>query len=106
MQQLKLAGQDDALDATLIRMPKVCPGYFGAAYEQFDEIKDCLDGMPNLYLVGRNGMHRYSNQDHSILSARLAGSVNHEAIWAVNVDDEYREEQSQAPAKTADLAIS
>ncbi|HEY4080781.1 MAG TPA: NAD(P)/FAD-dependent oxidoreductase [Burkholderiaceae bacterium] len=113
MQQLKLADEADALDATVIRMPKAYPAYFGAAYEQFDEVKRYLDGMPNLYLVGRNGMHRYNNQDHSMLSARLAaqailaGSGNHDAIWAVNIDDEYHEEQSQAPAaEAAELAVN
>jgi protoporphyrinogen oxidase len=100
MQELKLADEADALDATVIRMPKAYPGYFGSAYENFDVIRDYLDGMPNLFLVGRNGMHRYNNQDHSMLSARLAaqsilsGQADHEAIWAVNIDDEYHEEIS------------
>ena len=98
MQQLGLGAQDDVLDATVIRMPKAYPGYFGAAYERFDELRAWLDGMPNLFLVGRNGMHRYNNQDHSMLSARLAaqsilaGRADHEAIWAVNIDDAYHEE--------------
>ena len=101
MQQLGLAYEADALDATVIRMPKAYPGYFGAAYEKFDVLRDWLDGIPNLYLVGRNGMHRYNNQDHSMLSARLAahailsGSANHAPIWAVNIDDDYHEEASQ-----------
>ncbi|HEY1091854.1 MAG TPA: NAD(P)/FAD-dependent oxidoreductase [Burkholderiaceae bacterium] len=106
MQQLKLADEADALDATVIRMPKAYPGYFGTAYERFDELREYLDGMPNLYLVGRNGMHRYNNQDHSMLSARLAaqsilsGQPDHAPIWAVNIDDEYHEEvehSDQAP---------
>ena len=98
MQQLGLGAQDDVLDATVIRMPKAYPGYFGAAYERFDELRTWLDGMPNLFLVGRNGMHRYNNQDHSMLSARLAaqdilsGQGDHSAIWAINVDDAYHEE--------------
>jgi protoporphyrinogen oxidase len=103
MQQLKLADEADALDATVIRMPKAYPGYFGAAYSRFDTVRGWLDGLPNLYLVGRNGMHRYNNQDHSMLSARvavqeiLAGGGDHAAIWDVNIDDEYHEEKS-APA--------
>jgi protoporphyrinogen oxidase len=98
MQQLNLADEADALDATVIRMPKAYPGYFGSAYERFDELKDWLDGLSNLYLVGRNGMHRYNNQDHSMLSARLAaqaileGKPEHGPIWAVNIDDDYHEE--------------
>ena len=112
MQQLKLADADDVLDATLIRMPKAYPGYFGAAYENFDTLREYLDGITNLHLVGRNGMHRYNNQDHSMLSARLAaqailnGRPDPAAIWAINVDDEYHEEIASegtaAPARTSE----
>jgi protoporphyrinogen oxidase len=104
MRELNLADEADALDATVIRMPKAYPGYFGSAYERFDTVKDWLGGLSNLYLVGRNGMHRYNNQDHSMLSARLAaqsiltGTDQRSAIWAVNVDDDYHEEGEQAPA--------
>ena len=100
MQQLRLADEADALDAVVIRMPKAYPGYFGGAYERFDELRGWLDGLRNLYLVGRNGMHRYNNQDHSMLSARaaveaiLAGSPDKSAIWSVNIDDDYHEEDS------------
>ena len=61
-------------------------------------MREYLDGSRNLYLVGRNGMHRYNNQDHSMLSARfaveaiLAGSGDKSAIWNVNIDDDYHEE--------------
>jgi protoporphyrinogen oxidase len=98
MQQLRLADEADAIDAVVIRMPKAYPGYFGDAYARFDELRAWLDGIRNLYLVGRNGMHRYNNQDHSMLSARhaveaiLAGSPDKSAIWAVNIDDDYHEE--------------
>jgi protoporphyrinogen oxidase len=101
MRELGLADEVDALDATVIRMPKAYPGYFGNAYEQFDVLREWLDGIPNLFLVGRNGMHRYNNQDHSMISARLAanailnGSANHAPIWAVNIDDDYHEEASE-----------
>ena len=101
MQQLKLADEADALDAVVIRMPKAYPGYFGDAYEHFDELREYLDGIKNLYLIGRNGMHRYNNQDHSMLSARfaveaiLAGSADKSAIWGVNIDDEYHEEANK-----------
>jgi hypothetical protein len=61
-----------------------------------------MDGLENLYLVGRNGMHRYNNQDHSMLTAKLAvdaildGKVDKAAIWAVNIDDDYHEERQPA----------
>jgi protoporphyrinogen oxidase len=98
MQQIGLARADDAMEAVVIRMPKAYPGYFGEAYGRFDELREALDGLHNLYLVGRNGMHRYNNQDHSMLSARLAaqailqGGGEKAPIWAVNIDDAYHEE--------------
>jgi len=97
MQQLKLADPADQVDAVVIRMPKAYPAYFGS-YARFGELRAWLDGRANLFLVGRNGMHRYNNQDHSMLSAKLAaeaivaGSADKSPIWAVNVDDEYHEE--------------
>jgi protoporphyrinogen oxidase len=106
MRQLNLADEADALDAVVVRMPKAYPGYFGNAYERFDSLREYLDGLPNLYLVGRNGMHRYNNQDHSMLSARLAaqailgGRATQADIWAVNIDDDYHEAAAEnSPAK-------
>jgi len=102
MAQIALADEVDALDSVVIRMPKAYPGYYGAAYERFGEVKSWLDAMPNLFLIGRNGMHRYNNQDHSMLSAKyaveaiLSGSSDKSKIWSVNVDDEYHEEAEDA----------
>lgn len=102
MQQLRLADSREVLDATVIRMPKAYPGYFGTAYQRFDELRAWLDGLSNLYLIGRNGMHRYNNQDHSMLTAKLAaeaivrGDAGREAIWGINVDDEYHEESARS----------
>jgi protoporphyrinogen oxidase len=99
MQQLRLAAPEDQLDGVVIRMPKAYPGYYGS-YARFPELRGYLDGFANLYLVGRNGMHRYNNQDHSMLSAKkaveaiLAGSADKSAIWAVNIDDEYHEDKA------------
>jgi protoporphyrinogen oxidase len=101
MQQLRLAHAGDHLDAVVIRMPKAYPGYYGS-YARFGELRGYLDGFANLFLVGRNGMHRYNNQDHSMLSAKkaveaiLAGSADKSAIWAVNIDDEYHEEGARS----------
>ena len=99
MQQLRLADPADRLDAVVLRMPKAYPGYFGS-YARFNELREYLDAFQNLYLVGRNGMHRYNNQDHSMLSAKmaveaiLAGSADKSRIWGVNIDDAYHEEAS------------
>lgn len=103
MRQIGMADPEDAMDAVVIRMPKAYPGYFGAAYQQFDQLREALDGLRNLYLVGRNGMHRYNNQDHSMLSAKcaaeliLAGNPDKSRIWAINVDDDYHEEVGTEP---------
>ena len=59
------------LDATVIRMPKTYPAYFGT-YDRFDEVREYVDSLENLFLVGRNGMHSYNNQDHSMLTAMVA----------------------------------
>jgi hypothetical protein len=77
-------------------VPKAYPAYFGS-YADFGQIRAYVDGLTNLFLVGRNGMHRYNNQDHSMLTARAAvdciasDRADKEAIWNVNVDDEYHE---------------
>lgn len=98
MEKLGLALQRDALDAVVVRMPKAYPGYFGAAYSKFDVVRTYLDAIPNLFLVGRNGMHRYNNQDHSMLSAKCAvehilhAKTDKREIWDINVDDSYHEE--------------
>ena len=84
-------------DSVVIRMPKAYPAYFGT-YSQFDLIRNYLDRLANLFPVGRNGMHRYNNQDHSMITAKLAvdniiaGVTDKANLWAVNIDDEYHEE--------------
>ncbi|NQT13794.1 MAG: NAD(P)/FAD-dependent oxidoreductase [Planctomycetes bacterium] len=93
---------DTVLDATVIRMPKAYPAYFGA-YDRFDELRAWLDEFENLLLIGRNGMHRYNNMDHSMLTAMVAvenvmeGRTDKSNIWAVNADQEYHESKAQRP---------
>ena len=100
MKQIKLVSVPQAQDAVVIRVPKAYPGYFGSAYQQFDHLRAALDAVENLFPVGRNGMHRYNNQDHSMLTAKEAadqiasGKVDKSRLWAINVDDEYHEEAS------------
>jgi protoporphyrinogen oxidase len=90
--------RDDVLDSVVIRMPKTYPAYFGA-YEQFQVIRDFTDQFCNLFLIGRNGMHRYNNQDHSMLSAMTAvenimsGITSKDNIWDVNTEETYHEEK-------------
>jgi len=69
-------------------MPKAYPAYFGA-YGKFSMIRSFVDGFDNLFLIGRNGMHRYNNQDHSMITAMTAvenivrGISSKENIWQV-----------------------
>jgi len=99
MVQIGLVNADKADDAIVLRVPKAYPGYFGKAYTQFNVLQTALDAIPNLFLIGRNGMHRYNNQDHSMLTAKEAArqiaenKVDKSKIWNINVDDEYHEEK-------------
>jgi len=98
LEKIGLVDRKDVLDGTLVRVRKAYPAYFGA-YAEFDRVKPYLDGFTNLYPVGRNGMHRYNNQDHSMLAAKCAvdsitGAAHKRDIWLVNAEDEYHEQRS------------
>lgn len=86
----------EVLDATVIRMPKTYPAYFGS-FNRFQEVREYLDAIPNLFLIGRNGMHRYNNQDHSMLTAMVAVDnileqrTDKSNIWDVNTEQDYHE---------------
>jgi protoporphyrinogen oxidase len=96
VEKIGIIDQGDVLDACVIRVPKTYPAYFGA-YERFDEIREYIDRFENLFLVGRNGMHKYNNQDHSMLTAMTAvdniveGRTDKANIWALNTEMEYHE---------------
>jgi len=108
---LQLVERADVLDQTVLRVPKAYPAYFGS-YERFDVIRDYVDRLPNLFLIGRNGMHRYNNQDHSILTAFAAvenissGVVTKDNIWNVNVEQEYHETKTVEEPRTQASAVS
>ncbi len=86
------------LDHTVLRIPRTYPAYFGT-YPRFDQLRTWLDGFSNLWPTGRNGMHRYNNQDHSMLTAMLVveqirdGRVAKDEIWAVNTEEDYHEKK-------------
>jgi hypothetical protein len=81
----------------VVRVPKAYPAYFGE-YAEFDKVRAYLDRFGNLYPVGRNGMHRYNNQDHSMLAANSAissivsGGRGKADIWLINAEEEYHED--------------
>lgn len=93
------------VDSVVLRMPKAYPAYFGT-YARFNEIRQFLDMFENLFLIGRNGMHRYNNQDHSMLTAMtavdniIAGRKDKANIWDVNTEMEYHEVRS-TPEETS-----
>lgn len=84
------------LDGTVVRMPKAYPSYVGS-YQNFGLVRDFLNTIENLYPIGRNGTHRYNNQDHSMLTALeavnsiLDKAKKKESIWKVNANPEYHE---------------
>jgi len=96
IEKIGIIDRADVLDACVIRVPKTYPAYFGS-YDRFDEIRDYVNQFDNLFLVGRNGMHKYNNQDHSMLTAMtavdniIAGRVDKSNIWALNTEMEYHE---------------
>jgi protoporphyrinogen oxidase len=95
---------EDVEDSHVVRVPKTYPAYFGS-YDRFDEIRNFTDNVENLFLIGRNGMHKYNNQDHSMLTAMtavdnlLSGIVSKNNIWEINTEMEYHEEKSEEPSK-------
>jgi len=102
LEQLGLAPASLLRDGTVIRMPKAYPIYDSAYRGHVDRIREALDPIANLHTVGRNGMHKYNNQDHSMLTAMMAiwnmQGARHD-IWAVNTDFEYHEEQRVDPER-------
>ena len=101
LEKLGLADQGDLLDGVVLRVLKAYPGYYGT-FGEFPIVREYMDTISNLFLVGRNGMHRYNNQDHSMLTARHAAqaivenSIDKAPLWEVNVDDEYHEEKVES----------
>ncbi len=89
-------------DGAVIRMPKAYPIYDSEYRQHLDVVRSWIDPIPNLHTVGRNGMHKYNNQDHSMLTAMMAvwnmQGASHD-IWAVNTDFEYHEEQRLEPPR-------
>jgi protoporphyrinogen oxidase len=89
---------EDVQDSHVVRVPKTYPAYFGS-YDRFDVIRAYTDRIENLFLVGRNGMHKYNNQDHSMLTAMTAveniidGVACKDNIWAINTEMEYHEKK-------------
>ena len=91
-----IEGKENVLDCTLLRVKKAYPAYFGS-YENFDLVKNYVNGIENLWCIGRNGQHRYNNMDHSMVTAMVAcegilqGVTDKSALWEVNTEKSYHE---------------
>ena len=98
MESIGMIRATDVEDSMVLKIEKAYPSYYGS-YSQFDTVKQFLNQIGNLYPVGRNGMHRYNNSDHSMLTAMAAvdniisGNLSKENIWDINTDEEYHEEK-------------
>ncbi len=97
LSKIDIISKNDVLDSVRIKVKKAYPAYFGA-YKDFPVVREYLDSTKNLFCIGRNGMHRYNNMDHSMLTAIEAvncirnGFSDKNLIWNVNTEQEYHEE--------------
>ncbi|MDR1783834.1 MAG: NAD(P)/FAD-dependent oxidoreductase [Dysgonamonadaceae bacterium] len=91
--------KEDILDGVRARIKKAYPSYYGSYYD-LPKVIDFLNSIENLYCIGRNGQHRYNNQDHSMLTAMEAvkniktGNNDKSNIWSVNTEKEYHEKRN------------
>ncbi len=96
LSQMHFIDRSAVLDGVVVRQAKAYPAYFGT-YDQFHVLRQYLDRFSHLYLIGRNGMHRYNNMDHSMMTGILAaeaiseGHHDKEKIWEINTQDELHE---------------
>ncbi len=98
LEKLSLIKKENVLDSIQLKVKKAYPSYFGS-YNRFDEIKNYLNSIDNIYCVGRNGQHRYNNMDHSMMTSFeavnvLINNTSKEKIWNVNTEKEYHEKSS------------
>ena len=98
LEKIDIINSEDVIDSVIIKVEKTYPAYFGT-YNRFISIKHFTDSFENLFLIGRNGMHRYNNMDHSMLTAMTAveniknGIKSKENLWKINAEEEYHEEK-------------
>jgi hypothetical protein len=96
LERIGLTKADDIVDGSVFRVPKAYPVYDTEYSEYLQIIRDFVNGLENFQTIGRNGLHRYNNQDHSMITGNLAvrnllfGEKND--LWNVNVDADYHEE--------------
>ncbi|MCH9651943.1 MAG: NAD(P)/FAD-dependent oxidoreductase [Deltaproteobacteria bacterium] len=104
---------NEVLSGTVVRSPKAYPVYDGEYETHLQVLRDWLDGFDNLYTVGRNGQHRYNNQDHSMLAglfaARNVAGANLD-LWSINEEltfhEEVRSDEAEAQPSEGEAAKS
>jgi protoporphyrinogen oxidase len=98
LRYLDLLGDEEIEDAVVYRRPNAYPVYDGDYRRHLDVLETYFKSFTNMQMVGRSGLHKYNNQDHSMLTAIMAvenlAGAEHD-IWAVNSDDEYHEAGSR-----------
>ena len=105
IEKIGLTKQSAVVDGYVVRQPKAYPVYDQSYKENVEAVKDALKDYPGLYLIGRNGMHKYNNQDHSMMTAMLAakniiaGKEIYD-VWNVNEDAEYHEGGNRGAEET------
>ncbi len=96
--KIGIAKSEDVIDSMVLKVQKTYPAYFGS-YDRFNVIREFTDKIENLFLIGRNGMHRYNNMDHSMLTALatveniINGVKSKDNLWNINAEEEYHEEK-------------
>ncbi len=104
-----LVSASDVIDGCVVRMPKAYPVYDDAYQGHLAVIRAWLKRFPNLELAGRNGMHKYNNQDHSMMTALLAArnimGLGQFDTWKVNTDAEYHEESAESGVETKGRSV-
>src|SRR5262245_3792143 len=107
VERIGLARTADVEDGCVVRVPKAYPVYDADYRDHLASVRQFVDGLENLQTIGRNGLHRYNNQDHAMLTGMLAvrnmvlGQRND--LWSVNTDQEYHEEVRTEGQVTHDL---
>jgi hypothetical protein len=106
--RIGLANYEDIVDGCVVRVAKAYPVYDSDYRDHLAIVREFVDGLENVQTIGRNGLHRYNNQDHAMYTGMLAvrnmvlGQRND--LWSVNTDQEYHEEiRGAAAIETHDL---
>ncbi|MCB9774910.1 MAG: NAD(P)/FAD-dependent oxidoreductase [Nitrospiraceae bacterium] len=107
--QLGLINPSEVEDGTVVRMEKAYPVYDHRYQDHVRTIRQYLETFSNLQTIGRNGLHRYNNQDHSMVTgvyaARNIMGESHHDVWAVNTEKAYHEEDRKTSGNGGDRMV-